>query len=678
MASVIPTFKYNNINITLVPNPQYLQQTAASTEKNLTEVLSLDEHQVGRLEIYKSMENHVTDVRLTLRGMSHTLVSRIKEGKLLITISVSAFTGANANDNSHAVTNSFICHSAIPAGTTEIIGTMPAVEYQFFLRSIIRERLQIENNFTFELGGKGQKSSLGLGVAPLAFLNTDFTQLILRTYTPYESFSGITNPILDLEMTSTDPSVVVTSGPDSGYKLEVDTNIQALDFFFNEYPLYKTPYSWLIDDFSTAPSSEPSVIKVVDLLRHETWKSSIDQNLSDLVSGNIPTSTRTTANTQLALASMFKILPTSNESFHNTSSYLFAESLPLIYAKEIYTGKEIPTNAWNSAAATNNVLVSSKEGLRVKSMPNPMYKEYLTFLNETEITQSQKYNSIFFNVHPELVTYEFENVQVGDIDINKSILIPQKKLPDDSNYGWDRVGAGFRVKHIYTPVPQNPATVDPKSKESAMYSPSFKLVSEITFLLLDDRPVDLSTFDEFKPSNVPNDVQYSYDQYNDMTVFMCGQPGDINLGDYPISEPGSPGNSTVAESAKTMIDRGFRYVFGGARLDAMDCSAFTMYSVRHSGADAGRSKRYPNGTDQQLTWLLDKSNAAVVIPDKSQIQPGDIVFFKTSRGSHGHTAIAKDNTQYYHANSVSGRGDIGSFARRTPSYIFRILPLRTT
>lgn len=672
--------RYNNIEVGIVPNPQYLQQGASKSEKNISEVISLDSHQIGQVEIYKSMDNNVTDIRVLLHGMDHTTITRLKEGKLIVRLSISAITGdGQETEGAQATSNSFVCVGADPKGVTNLLGTYPTMSYEIHLRSILRQRLEIENHLAFQLGGKGTESNAGTGSNPMAFLHTELTQAMVRAYTPNEFFTGNVNPLFDMVFTSTDPSVIVMSTPDSGFKMETDTNMKVLEFFFNHYPLFKTPFGWVIDDFVTQSNIEPSIIRIVDFLRHDTWKTNADTGLSNLLSAEIKSKTDSTILTSMQAAALLDLKPTARESFYNSTNFLFSDAFPLIYAQSIYDGTEIDTQAWNTMASTNYVLTSTKGGLRVKPMQNPMYREYITFMTGTEITQVQKFKNLFFTLHPELITYSLSNMWVGEVDLHKSIILKQESLTDDENYGYDRIGVGYRVKHTYTQTVETSATQDSDPREAAMKSPVFSLTSEITFLTLDDGPMSLSDFDKLQSRNVPEDQQFSYSDFTDYNTFNCGNGSPVNLGDYPTSEPGSPGNGSVAASAKTLIDHGFVYLWGGDRANAMDCSAFTMFSIRNAGADAGRPRRYPNGTTNQLNWLLDKKNGALVIPNKTQIQPGDIIFFRTDRGDHGHTAIAKSSTEYYHSSSVRKRGaTTSSLERKTPSYIFRVLPFKTS
>lgn len=696
------TAKFNKVKVLVVPNPQYLQTAASDNDTNITKVTEINPIQIKSLEIVKSYQTNTTEATLVLDGVEHNTMARIAEGKEIISISV---TPGDSNAKSGAPgLGYFMCQRVIPLGVSKVAGTYPSIKVKIELKSVLLQRLEIENHFTFLLGGNGQYGSAGTGTNPLEFLAGEIKPLFTDAYVAGSSFDPFN---LTLAATGI-PESVTSTAPPTGYKIEVDTNFKALGFFFEHYPVFKTPYGWLIDDFPTDNVGNNVYIK--DFLRYDLWEAQVDVGLSAYLGGedspnpvlpsvtknnnaDVPT-VKLTANTKTGqnkypdeydkanVYTMTKFAIKERVSFYNTGRYLYRDSYPLIYAQSVTDGHPIDTSTWNNQAQTSFVLTASQGYMRVKEMQNPMFKHYLTFLSEKEITETQKYESLFMNLHPELVTYSFGNLWVGELDIHKCIKLKQENLRPEETYGHDRIGTGYHVKHTYTQTHPNPAVTQKQLEDSndqnadpaRLFEPEFALTTELTFLLVDEGPVTLAEYDELTRKYSYQDQGYVVSDlvpYSDINT--CGTSTSVDLGDIPTADPGSPGNTSIADSAETLIDNGFVYLWGGTREHAMDCSAFTQYAVRNSGADNGRSTRYPRTTSTQLPWLTQRNNGAQLITDYNQIKAGDIVFFKTSRGPYGHTGIAKSPTEYWHSNSVKKKGaDVGTFARRRPSYVFRL------
>lgn len=91
------------------------------------------------------------------------------------------------------------------------------------------------------------------------------------------------------------------------------------------------------------------------------------------------------------------------------------------------------------------------------------------------------------------------------------------------------------------------------------------------------------------------------------------------------------GSKLVAQAAKYI---GTKYVYGGTSPSGFDCSGLVQYSLRKLGVSVGRSSSAQYGYGSSVS--------------KSNLQPGDLVFF--SRG-HGisHVAIYAGNGQVIHA-----------------------------
>lgn len=114
---------------------------------------------------------------------------------------------------------------------------------------------------------------------------------------------------------------------------------------------------------------------------------------------------------------------------------------------------------------------------------------------------------------------------------------------------------------------------------------------------------------------------------------------------------GSSGRSAKSSSSKgkKLVNTakkylGTKYVWGGTSPSGFDCSGLIQYVLAENGIDISRT-------------TYDQVNEGKAV-SKSQLQPGDIVFFKGSGGSAsapGHVGMYIGNGQYLHAPST---GDV--------------------
>lgn len=101
--------------------------------------------------------------------------------------------------------------------------------------------------------------------------------------------------------------------------------------------------------------------------------------------------------------------------------------------------------------------------------------------------------------------------------------------------------------------------------------------------------------------------------------------------------PSSKGQAIVNAAAKYI---GVRYVYGGTSPSGFDCSGLVQYACREVGISVNRTSRsqYSNG----------------VAVSKSNLQPGDLVFFSKGSGI-SHVGIYAGNGQVIHAPSPGKR-----------------------
>jgi len=96
----------------------------------------------------------------------------------------------------------------------------------------------------------------------------------------------------------------------------------------------------------------------------------------------------------------------------------------------------------------------------------------------------------------------------------------------------------------------------------------------------------------------------------------------------------SPQERAAAEAVKLV---GAPYRYGGMTPKGFDCSGLVLYSYRQAGV------ALPHSTDQQRH--LGKP------VQRSELRPGDLVFFNQQGKKHGHVAIYVGNGEMVHAPS---------------------------
>ena len=102
---------------------------------------------------------------------------------------------------------------------------------------------------------------------------------------------------------------------------------------------------------------------------------------------------------------------------------------------------------------------------------------------------------------------------------------------------------------------------------------------------------------------------------------------------------GSYGSSAVSIAYQYL---GVPYVYGGASPSGFDCSGFTMYVYAQLGVSL------PHGATPQLNYGTYVS--------RSDLQPGDLVFFSDGSYPASHVGIYVGDDQFIHASSSSSNG----------------------
>ena len=112
--------------------------------------------------------------------------------------------------------------------------------------------------------------------------------------------------------------------------------------------------------------------------------------------------------------------------------------------------------------------------------------------------------------------------------------------------------------------------------------------------------------------------------------------------------------STADTSAPAQQYLGVPYVYGGSSPSGFDCSGFTMYIFAQVGV------KLPHGATSQLSYGASVS--------RSELQPGDLVFFQDYGAVASHVGIYIGGDQFIHASSSSGNSRCVTVSSLAESY----------
>ena len=124
------------------------------------------------------------------------------------------------------------------------------------------------------------------------------------------------------------------------------------------------------------------------------------------------------------------------------------------------------------------------------------------------------------------------------------------------------------------------------------------------------------------------------------TSLPAEDTGSSSTDNTTSSVPSSGSGSSAVSIAYQYL--GVPYVYGGASPSGFDCSGFTMYVYNQLGISL------PHGATPQLKYGTYVS--------RSELQPGDLVFFSDGSYPASHVGIYVGDDQFIHASSSTGNG----------------------
>ena len=141
-------------------------------------------------------------------------------------------------------------------------------------------------------------------------------------------------------------------------------------------------------------------------------------------------------------------------------------------------------------------------------------------------------------------------------------------------------------------------------------------------------------------------------------VLICSpSTADTSAPETPAETPADNPAATVSGSEIVSLAQqylGVPYVYGGSSPSGFDCSGFTMYIFAQVGV------KLPHGATSQLSYGASVS--------RSELQPGDLVFFQDYGAVASHVGIYIGGDQFIHASSSSGNSRCVTVSSLAESY----------
>ena len=137
---------------------------------------------------------------------------------------------------------------------------------------------------------------------------------------------------------------------------------------------------------------------------------------------------------------------------------------------------------------------------------------------------------------------------------------------------------------------------------------------------------------ELNFKNIMNEVSSGQDEQTETSSSSSSSSSSTSS-----SNSSSGGNQKLVELAKSKL--GCKYVWGATGENTFDCSGLTYWCHKQLGISIPRT-----------SLAQSKSGKAV---SKSNLQPGDLIFWKTTSAEVGHVGMYVGNGQFIHAPNKS-------------------------
>ena len=266
----------------------------------------------------------------------------------------------------------------------------------------------------------------------------------------------------------------------------------------------------------------------------------------------------------------------------------------------------------DSSSSTNIKYVNTSAGLNVRKGPSTSYAKITTLANGTKVNVISTSNG-------------WAQITSGSITGYVSEQYLSSNAPNGGNTSNTESNETLIIKYVNTS-----AGLNVRKGPSTSYD-------KIATLVHGTKVTVKSTSNGWSQITSENITGYVSDQYLSSTKPSIGSSSDTN------SSTSSTSASKVISYAKQLL--GKPYVWGAQGPNGFDCSGFTYYVFKNA---AGITLPRTSAAQSKYGMAVSKSN----------LKPGDLVFFDTSGPNNGgvtHCGMYIGDGQFIHAASGQGK-----------------------
>ena len=314
--------------------------------------------------------------------------------------------------------------------------------------------------------------------------------------------------------------------------------------------------------------------------------------------------------TTLANGTKVNVISTSNGWAQITSGSITG------YVSEQYLSSNAPNGGNTSNNESNETAiikyVNSSAGLNVRKGPSTSYEKITTLANGTKVNVISTNNG-------------WAKITSGSITGYVSEQYLSSNAPNGGNTSNNESNETAIIKYV-----NSSAGLNVRKGPSTSYA-------KIATLAHGTKVTVKSTSNGWSQITSENITGYVSDQYLSSTKPSIGSSSDTN------SSTSSTSASKVISYAKQLL--GKPYVWGAQGPNGFDCSGFTYYVFKNA---AGITLPRTSAAQSKYGMAVSKSN----------LKPGDLVFFDTSGPNNGgvtHCGMYIGDGQFIHAASGQGK-----------------------